>query len=262
MVASVLAAVALLAQSVTPIMRGHAHNDYEHPRPLFEALDNGFTSIEADVFLRNGDLLVGHSESELKPERDLKRLYLAPLFARVQQNGGSVYPTKVEVILLVDIKEKGPDVYEELKRELEPYKDLLTSYDVAKGVSHKAVMVVLSGDRPSEVLKKEDQRMAFLDGTLKDLDPNPTDAQLFPLISDNWDDHFKWNGEGRIGLPDEAKLKLLVDRAHSQKQLIRFWGAPDVPNFWQTLLDDGVDLINTDKLAEFHAFMQTYRKKG
>lgn len=132
---------------------------------------------------------------------------------------------------------------------------------LAKGVSHKAVMVVLSGDHPSAVLKKEDQRLAFLDGNLKDLEPNPTDAQLFPLISDEWSAHFKWNGEGRIGLPDEAKLKLFVGRAHAQKQLIRFWGAPDTPNFWQTLLDDGVDLINTDKLTEFHAFMQTYKPK-
>ena len=28
----------------------HAHNDYMHERPLFDALDNGFRSIEADVF--------------------------------------------------------------------------------------------------------------------------------------------------------------------------------------------------------------------
>ena len=31
--------------------RAHAHNDYEHPRPLFDALDHGFKSVEADIWL-------------------------------------------------------------------------------------------------------------------------------------------------------------------------------------------------------------------
>jgi hypothetical protein len=29
----------------------YAHNDYWHKRPLLDALDNGFTYVEADVFL-------------------------------------------------------------------------------------------------------------------------------------------------------------------------------------------------------------------
>src|SRR5438552_11057245 len=38
------------AQSAEPIRleRAHAHNDYDHQRPLFEALENGFKSVEAD----------------------------------------------------------------------------------------------------------------------------------------------------------------------------------------------------------------------
>jgi hypothetical protein len=45
---------------IVPLANAHAHNDYEHKRPLFDALDNGFTSVEADVFLVDGKLLVGH----------------------------------------------------------------------------------------------------------------------------------------------------------------------------------------------------------
>lgn len=36
--------------AVVPLERAHAHNDYEHDRPLFDALDSGFKSVEADVF--------------------------------------------------------------------------------------------------------------------------------------------------------------------------------------------------------------------
>src|SRR5262249_11249891 len=64
---------------VEVVSRGHAHNDYEHPRPLFDALDHGFRSVEADIFLVDGKLLVGHAQADLKPERTLEKLYLDPL---------------------------------------------------------------------------------------------------------------------------------------------------------------------------------------
>ena len=44
---------------VAPLARAHAHNDYLHERPLLDALDHGFTSVEADIFLVDGKLLGG-----------------------------------------------------------------------------------------------------------------------------------------------------------------------------------------------------------
>src|SRR5690349_20625285 len=41
-----------------PLVQVHAHNDYEHPHPLFDALAQGFCSVEADIHLVNGHLLV------------------------------------------------------------------------------------------------------------------------------------------------------------------------------------------------------------
>ena len=74
-----------------PLLRAHSHNDYHHKHPLFDALDSGFCSVEADVFLKDAVLLVGHSRFELKKERTLEALYLVPLAERVKNNGGSVY---------------------------------------------------------------------------------------------------------------------------------------------------------------------------
>ena len=48
------------SSEVEPLAQAHAHNDYEHPRPLLDALDHGFTSVEADVWLVDGELLVAH----------------------------------------------------------------------------------------------------------------------------------------------------------------------------------------------------------
>lgn len=34
-----------------------SHNDYEHERPLFDALDLGFNCVEADLWLIDGELV-------------------------------------------------------------------------------------------------------------------------------------------------------------------------------------------------------------
>ena len=60
----------------TPVrtMPIHSHNDYAQKRPFWGAYEAGADSIEADVFLVDGDLLVAHSRRELKKENTLRRL--------------------------------------------------------------------------------------------------------------------------------------------------------------------------------------------
>src|SRR5438552_3449936 len=58
-----------------PLIHAHAHNDYLHRRPLLDALDCGFCSVEADVHLVDGQLLVAHKLNEVRPELTLQSLY-------------------------------------------------------------------------------------------------------------------------------------------------------------------------------------------
>ncbi len=74
-----------------PLWRAHAHNDYEHTHPLFDALGHRFGSVEADIFLVGDQLLIGHTVDDLDPSRTLESLYLDPLAAIVKANHGSVY---------------------------------------------------------------------------------------------------------------------------------------------------------------------------
>ena len=92
----------------------HAHNDYLNRRPLFDALEQGFNSVEADVFLIGDSLFVSHDRHEITPGSTLRKLYLDPLKKRVQQNNGSVYGNGEELILFVDIKDDGKNVYKKL----------------------------------------------------------------------------------------------------------------------------------------------------
>ena len=112
-----------------PLWRAHAHNDYEHPRPLFDALDHRFGSVEADIFLVGDQLLIGHDATELDPSRTLESLYLEPLSALVKANHGSVYRGWHKPLqLLIDIKTEGSSTYLELDRHLQRYKHLFTTY--------------------------------------------------------------------------------------------------------------------------------------
>lgn len=245
-----VAASLMLVQSVTPILGAHAHNDYAHPRPLQDALSQGFTSVEADVFLVDGKLLVAHSLPETDSDRTLERLYLMPLAERAKQNKGWIYDRETPFVLLVDIKDRGPDVYEALKPLLQKYANLLTRFENGNVVPG-AVTVLISGSRPVDQIVKERSRWVALDGRLPDRESG---TAITPWISEAWGSHFTWRGIGEMPEAELRKLKELVEQVHRRGAKIRFWGAPDTPNAWRTLLGAGVDIINTDRLAAFREF--------
>jgi hypothetical protein len=245
--------------AVQPLDVAHAHNDYLHARPLEDALDHGFMNVEADIFLVDGKLLVGHTQGELKPERTLERLYLEPLHKRVVGNGGQVYPGHGPFTLLIDIKNSGAATYAVLSKALAEYADMISVVRDGK-VEHKAIDVVISGDRPQAIMAKEKVRYAGVDGRMSDLNSDlPVD--LMPLISDNWVLFFKWKGRGPIGEADLKKLRDSVAKAHAHGRKVRFWATPDNENMWRELHANGVDLINTDDLAGLEKFLRGAAKK-
>lgn len=242
------------AADVSPLAQAHAHNDYLHERPLLDALDHGFTSVEADIFLVDGKLLVAHTERELKSARTLEGLYLEPLRQRVRAHGASVYPGGGPFHLLVDIKSDGAATYAALAKVLGEYADIVSA--VRDGVVEpKAVYVAISGNRPREIVAGQQLRYVGLDGRLDDLDSD-LPANLMPLVSDNWRAHFKWKGVGPLSEAERAKLSDAVARAHAHGRRIRFWATPETIDAWRELHAAGVDMINTDNLAGLEKFLR------
>src|SRR6266545_3001432 len=239
--------------SPTPLIRAHAHNDYEHARPLFDALDHGFCSVEADIYLVDGKLLVAHERNKVKPERTLQALYLDPLRHRAKANGGRVHPGGPSVMLLIDIKSEAEQTYAALRTVLQKYADILTEF-TASQTRTNAVTVVISGNRPRETIAKETQRFAAYDGRVPDLESQAA-SHFIPLISDDWGNHFKWRGVGPMPEAERKQLNGLVTQSHDQGRKLRFWGAPDRVEVWKEQFDAGVDLINTDNLAGVERFL-------
>lgn len=241
--------------AVTPVIHAHAHNDYEHPRPLFDALDAGFCSIEADIYLVDGKLLVGHNRLDLNPQRTLQALYLDPLRDRVQKNGGRVYSGGPAVQLLIDVKTAAEPTYAALSEVLKQYAPILTVYHPDK-TEPGAISVVISGNRARKIMADQQTRLAACDGLIEDVD-NPPSLNLVPLVSSRWGITFRWNGQGDMPEPERALLRQIVEKAHKAGQRLRFWGAPDNLNAWKQLRAAGVDLINTDHLKECAEYLIT-----
>ena len=244
------------AKAPVPQPQAHAHNDYEHKRPLLDALDHGFCSVEADVFAIDGELRVGHYRRDTKPGRTLEKLYLDPIMKRVMQNAGRVYKDGPPFTLLIDFKTKGEETYALLRSTLAKYKPLLVSKEKDKPA---AVSIVISGNRPFEIIEADKDRLCGIDGRLSDLD-SKMPSNLLPLISDNWRSHFKWRGEGEIPEGEKAKLLDAVKRAHAAGRRVRFWATPENENLWKVLADAGVDHINTDQLARLEKFLTMNHK--
>jgi glycerophosphoryl diester phosphodiesterase len=240
---------------VVPLPNAHAHNDYLHTRPLFDALDHGFTSVEADVSPVDGSLLVGHEPSSLKPERTLEALYLVPLADRVQKNGGQVFPNSKRFYLLIDFKGDSQETYRLLEPLLKKYSHMLTVVENGT-LKPGAVTVVLTGNRPKLDPADVAPRYASLDGRLSDID-SKSPTTLMPMISDAWSANFHWQGVGQMPASDRAKLRDYVKRAHAGGRVIRFWAAPENEEVWREMRAAGADLINTDQLDRLATFLNT-----
>ncbi len=242
------------AAEPVPLPRAHAHNDYEHKQPLHDALQQGFCSVEADIYLVGGQLLVAHDLKDIQAARTLAALYLDPLRQRVQAHGGRVYPGGPVLTLLVDVKSEAVTTYAALDRVLQGYPEILTSYRDGK-VEPRAVSVLISGNRARTGLAAQQLRYAAIDGRPEDLETNPSPA-LVPWISVNWASLFQWRWTGEMPAEVRNNLQQLTARVHAQGRQLRFWNTPDRPEVWRGLQAAGVDLIGTDDLAGLAKFLR------
>ncbi len=242
-----------------PLPNAHAHNDYEHPRPLLDALDNGFTSVEADVYWVEGTFYVYHDlPATLDPTRTLENLYLKPLQKRVKANKGRVYPGYDDFFyLMIDFKSDADPAYEELKKLLRKYRRMISIVKNDQDEPRKPLKIFISGHagkRPYDEILADAQKLVALDGRADELGRGIS-AAVMPVVSENYNKFLSWKGNGTVNPQELEKLQYVVQYAHAEGKKVRLWAAPDVPEVWAFLLDQGVDLINTDRLPALRQYL-------
>lgn len=235
-----------LSQNSFPHDQAHAHNDYEHQRPLLDALSYGFMSVEADVHLSGGKLFVAHDKPGVGAPQ-LETAYLLPLDSILKRNGGRIFSEHARpFFLMIDIKTRAVPTYRAIRNLLQKYPELMC------GRTDCPVKVFLSGNRPMEEMMREGYEGIGLDGRPADLGKGYS-AEMMPVISDRYNNWSTWDG---ASLPaDLERVAELAKQVHREGKLLRLWAAPDDSAAWNALLEAGVDMINSDKLKSLHEFL-------
>jgi hypothetical protein len=242
---------------IIPLENAHAHNDYEQARPLYDALGHGFTSIEADIHLIDGELYVAHDHPEvLDISKTFKAQYLDPLQKLINENNGKIYPSYAKpLLLLVDIKTEAKPTLLALQNQVQKYSSILAHKNHPKG----AVKIVISGNRDFDLVLQNENGLIGLDGRPSDLEKNYS-PEIMPLISENYNKIISWNGEGEIHYKELENLEDLIKKTHQQGKRVRLWATPENETVWELLLKAGVDLLNTDDLPRLQAFLLSKQK--
>ena len=243
----IVCAGAFSQPSVYTVSNLHSHNDYEKPFPFREAYNNGFGSIEADIFLQGNALIVAHDTIQVKQGRTLDSFYLQPLAQCIEKNNGYPYsdPAK-QLQLLIDVKRDSVATLKKLLEKLQAYPAITNC---------TAVKIVITGNRPPAASFSSWPSYIYFDGELH-LDYTPEALSRIVMLSDDFKTYSSWNGKGVISSREKAVLDSMAAKAHRLQKKLRFWNAPDIINSWYGFMKLGVDFINTDHISAAAGFIK------
>ena len=147
---------------------------------MFDAIHCGCTSVEADVWLFDGELYVGHTPSALSEDRTLESLYIRPLVELLDQyttasrfgpaTTRGVFDSKPAqtLVSLIDFKGNEQDTFQVLQRQLQPLRERrLLSYWNGEKFCSRPVTAVGTGNMPFDIAAgNSNYRDIFLDAPL------------------------------------------------------------------------------------------------
>lgn len=248
----------------------HSHNDYDRDIPLFRALSVGCTGIEADIWLINNDLQVGHTRRALRPARTLQSLYLNPIMnilnSQNKQNpnvnisepliGVFNHAPQESLILLLDFKEDATMLFPHVVSQLASFFEAgyLTRYDGSKLIPGP-LTVVASGDASKRLdLMATSNGTIFADAPLVDLAQpgSPYNATNSFYASAPIKHSIHGNIPfGGLTRPQKSIVDALVKQAQSKGLRARFWATPSWPislrdRVWKQLERSQVGMLNVD----------------
>ncbi|KKY18385.1 putative alkaline phosphatase [Phaeomoniella chlamydospora] len=258
----------------------HSHNDYWRDIPFYSALSHGCISIEADVWLINSTLYVGHEPSALTSTRTLSSLYVQPIlsvlsrlnpttpFSALNSRPNGVFDTSSTqtLYLFIDIKTDGEETWPAVVSALEPLRsaNYLTTYNsTTRSITHGPVTIIGTGNAPlSSFLALDSPRDFFYDAPINLLTTNPSPSEEITSLtsltsSTSFLSSIGYPAYGSSGFSESQleKIQSQIKAAKDKGIGMRYWDTPAWPLgvrnlIWRTLTDFGVFLLNADGLGE------------
>ncbi|KAJ4293667.1 hypothetical protein N0V90_008951 [Kalmusia sp. IMI 367209] len=255
----------------------HSHNDYWRDVPFYSGLSYGAISTEADVWLINGTLYVGHERQALTKERTLESLYINPILDTLHRQNpvtdfssepttNGVFDTSSDqtLYLFIDLKTSGPETWPAVLTALEPLRKAgyLSTYDGTTFTS-KPVTVIGTGNTPIWLVQSAVPRDAFYDAPLALLSStfDNITANDSPIASTDFEASLGAVRKQEFNDTQLGTLRSQLQAAHVKGIKARYWNQPAFPvgtrnAIWRTLWDEGVDFINVDDLEGAAGFWQ------
>ncbi len=245
------------AAAAQPPVLIHSHNDYAQRVPFYQAYAQQVSSIEADVFLHDGQLLVGHDVEDLRADMTFEALYVEPIVTLFARNGGRAFRDSDQTLqLMVELKSETDPTLRVVAALLGRWPEVFDPE-----VNPAAVRVAVTGRVPAPEAFDRYPRFLGFDGAW-DADYTPEQLERIALISTNFRDFSQWNGKGTIIPAEKERLEQVIDRAHEQGKPVRFWNAPEGTTVYYTFYDMGIDYINTDNPEVCAAFFADFGNKN
>lgn len=245
------------AAAAQPPVLIHSHNDYAQRVPFYQAYAQQVSSIEADVFLHDGQLLVGHDVEDLRADMTFEALYVEPIVTLFARNGGRAFRDSDQTLqLMVELKSETDPTLRAVAALLGRWPEVFDPE-----VNPAAVRVAVTGRVPAPEAFDRYPRFLGFDGAW-DADYTPEQLERIALISTNFRDFSQWNGKGTIIPAEKERLEQVIDRAHEQGKPVRFWNAPEGTTVYYTFYDMGIDYINTDNPEVCAAFFADFGNKN
>lgn len=243
----------------------HSHNDYWRRIPFYDAIHWGCTGVEADVWLFDEELYVGHNTASLTKNRTFRNLYVNPILEMLEKmnpeteftnasNKHGVFDSDPHqpLILLVDFKTSGKETFQYVHDQLSALreKDYLTYYD-GNELHQRPVTVVGTGNCPFDsITASTTHRDIFFDAPLAQIGKSnpskrnqPNSAQgsagttssstfnttnsLYASVSFTSSIGFVWRGQ--LSAKQLTKIRSQIAAAHEAGLTVRYWDTPSWP---------------------------------
>jgi hypothetical protein len=252
LVVALAAAASRPASAQAPCPRAtlpaYSHNDYEQANPLGDALALGFRGVEADVFLIDGELRVGHDRRAAEAGATFDALYLAPL-ASVAARCGSITGDARPFLLTIELKEESQAAHDSLVALLGRHRSLLVPSESASGRAWMVEAVLVGWHPPLDQLGDEAGVLFGVQHALVTPDPialGSLDRSVRLLSLDYGKTMGRW---WTTTVKRRRWLDALrVAKAASPGRLLRVHNVPASRGVYAALLAEGVDLIGTKEL--------------
>lgn len=253
----------------------HSHNDYWRDIPFYSALSVGCVSVEADVWLYNGTLYVGHEASALTPDRTFESLYISQILGVLQRENpvtpfvpkpthNGVYDgySSQTLYLWVDVKTDGESTFPYVVQALQPLRSAgyLTTFN-GTGITPGPVTVIGTGNTPLDQVQPVENRDYFFDAPLQSLGTTASNItkSVSPIASVDFAAVFGTINGTSFNSSQLATLRQQIATANSKGIGARYWDTPAWPistrnGVWRTLINEGVALLNADDLLDAAGF--------